>query len=97
MLQPNHDYALGAPVTGNTLIYTGTGTLQGVIVSSHTSGTIKFFDSIVDSGTVLLPTYTYATGSSSINFKGLKFVNGLYADTGGTTQIVTVLYNPYQG
>lgn len=73
-------------------------TLIGVIVSSHTSGTIKFWDNAsAASGTVLVDTYTYATGSQSIIMFGSKCVNGIFADMGGTTQKITVVYNPKNG
>lgn len=86
-------YGLPAIVTGNVLIKTGPGNLTGVIVSSHTSGTIKFWDSLTAANTVLVDTYTYATGSQTITFFGAKFTTGLFADVGGTTQKITVIYN----
>lgn len=85
-------------IIANNLIATvgqsgGVGVLEAVIVSSHTSGTIKFWDNIAGTGTVLVDTFTYAAGSQTINFFGPMFVKGLYADLGGTTQSITVVYN----
>lgn len=97
MNQPVHQYGLPAAISASALVYTGPGTLQAVIVSSHTSGTIKFWDSLAGSGTILVDTYTYPSGSSVINFLGPKFNTGLYADMNSTTQKVTIVWNPYVG
>lgn len=71
----------------------GVGVLNGIIVSSHTSGTIKFWDNTAASGTVLVDTFTYGAGSNAYTFYGAMFVKGLYADMNGTTQSITVVYN----
>lgn len=97
MTDPIYTYGIPAPISANTLIFTGAGTAQGIVVSSHTSGTIKLWDNTAASGTVLVDTYTYATGSQSIPLFGVKFLKGLYADMGGTTQKITISYDPYQG
>lgn len=97
MLQPINTYGLPAVLTASGLVYTGAGTVTGIIVSSHTSGTIKLWDSTAASGTVLIDTYTYPAGSSTIALHGAKFITGLYADMNSTVQKVTLVWNPYQG
>lgn len=91
-LQSIHDYALYANITADTLIKTGSGTVQAILVASHTSGAIKLWDNTSAATTVLLNTYTYATGSQVIPLYGAKFLTGLYADVTGT-QDITILYN----
>lgn len=97
MNQPVHQYGLPSAISASALIYTGPGTLQSITISSHTNGTIKFWDSLAGSGTVLVDTYTYPAGSSVVQFSGLKFKTGLFADMNSTTQKITVNYNPYVG
>ncbi len=70
----------GVEITADGIVHTGPGELVGIIVSSHSSGTIKLYDNTAASGTVLLPTYTYATGSQFIPLFGMRFLNGIYAD-----------------
>lgn len=78
--------------TASGLIKTGEGTVHGVIVNSHTSGTIKF-----SNGTTavndMMGTYTFPSGSQVVNFgAGMRFSTGLFVTVGGTAN-VTILYN----
>lgn len=86
-------YGLPKQITASTLIATGAGVGTAIIVSSHTNGTIKLWNSLTNSGTVILDTYTYATGSQVIALHGARFNTGLYADMNSTTQSITVIYN----
>ncbi len=97
MTDPIYNYGLPSPITASTLVYTGKGCVEGIIVSSHTSGTLKLWDSLTGAGTVLVDTFTYPSGSTTIPLFGAKFLTGLYADMNGTTQKITVVYNPYLG
>lgn len=98
MIQPIYQYGKALAITSSQVIETVPGNLQAVIISSHSSGTIKFWDnSSSGSGTVLVDTYTYPAGSSVVNFVGAKFINGLYADIASTTQKITVVWNVYVG
>lgn len=92
-LTSTQNYGLYTPVTANVLVKTGPGTVQGIIVSSHTNGTIKLWDSLTAANSFILDTYTYATGSQYINLFGAKFTTGLFADVGGTTQKITIVWN----
>lgn len=89
---PVSSYGLYQNITADTLIKTGTGNVLAIIVASHTSGAIKLWDNTAASTTVLLNTYTYATGSQVIPLYGVKFTTGLYADVTGT-QDITIVYN----
>lgn len=75
------------------LVKSGSGTVAGIIVGSHSSGTIKLYDSTTASGIVILPTYTYATGSSVVKFPDdIVFTTGLYAEL-TNTQDIEIIYN----
>ncbi len=68
------------------------GALYGIVVNSHTNGTLKLWDNTAGSGTVLLNTITFASGPNFINFaQGVSFNTGLYATIGGTADI-TILW-----
>lgn len=96
MTDATYPYALSTEITGSGLVYTGKGTLSGIVVGSHTNGTVKIYDGLTSAGTVLVNTYTFASGSSVLDFMGIKFNTGLYITTGGTLDI-TVVYTPYVG
>jgi len=79
--------------TTSQSIATGNGTLFSIVVNSHTSGTIKFWDNTAGSGTVILNTITLATGPQVLNFgPGISFYTGLFLTIGGTIDY-TVLYD----
>lgn len=96
MLQPTYQYGLSADITSSVLIYTGAGNVQGVVVNSHTTGTLKLWDNTSAATTVLFNTYSFPTGSNYVNLFGAKFHIGLFATVGGTIDC-TIIYTPYQG
>ena len=78
----------------------GVGKVYGFIVSSHTNGTLKLWDSDSASGNVIMDTFTVPSGSGIFVFPhgsnenaGVEFYNGLYATVGGTATI-TILWGP---
>ena len=82
-------------LTASALVKTGDGVVAGVIVNSHTSGTLKLWDNTSATGTVLVNTFTFPTGSGVYTFPvvdGLppEFTTGLYATIGGTADITLV-------
>jgi hypothetical protein len=80
-------------ITADTTVKTGAGTIYGIIVNSHTSGTLKIWDNTASSGTVVMNTYTFASGSQYLSFpNGISFYTGLRADIGGTVDL-TILYS----
>lgn len=90
-LQSITPFSYGIEVTADALLYTGPGVVVGIIVGSHTNGSIKLYDNTAASGTVLLPTYTYATGSSFIPLFGIKFGTGIFADVTGTQDVLVCI------
>jgi hypothetical protein len=65
-------------------IRTGTGKLYGIVVNSHTSGTLKLWDNTAGSGTVILNTITFASGPQTILFPyPIEFYTGLFVTVSG--------------
>jgi hypothetical protein len=80
--------------TTSQAIKSARGALYGIVVNSHSSGTLKLWDNTAGSGTVLLNTITFAAGSGiQLNFpQGVEFGTGLFATVGGTIDY-TILYS----
>ena len=75
------------------LIKSGPGILKGIVVNSHSSGTVKIYDSTSATGIVIMNTFSFPTGSGVYNFAdGINFKNGLHIVVGGTLDC-TVIYN----
>lgn len=66
------------------------GVLVGVVINSHTSGTLKFWNNTAGSGAVLFNTITLAVGERTIEFFNANFDTALFLTIGGTAD-VTVL------
>jgi hypothetical protein len=79
-------------LTASGLVKTGQGTVSGIIVASHSSGTIKLWDAVTAAVPVLVNTMTLATGERYIPLYDANFTTGLYVTIGGTADI-TVVYN----
>lgn len=73
-------------------IEVGQGTLAGVVVNSHSSGTIKLWNSLTASGTVMFNTITLAVGERWIPFFGANYTIGCFVTVGGTADL-TFIYN----
>lgn len=71
--------------TASALIKTGSGVLKGMYVNSTSAGTVKFWDSVAESGTVINNTITPAIGYHSLG--DANFTTGLYATIGGTLDV----------
>ncbi len=97
MTESIYQYGIPAIVTANTAVSAVPSVANVILVSSHTNGTIKLWDSASASGTVALDTYTYAAGTQVIFLGGIKFNTGIFVDVGGTTQKITVLWNTFRG
>lgn len=78
--------------SSSALVKAAPGTVAGVVINSHSSGTLKLWDNTVGSGTVLFNTISFAVGEHYIDLFNAKFSIGLYATIGGTADI-TILYN----
>lgn len=79
-------------LTASALVKTGSGRLQGVVINSHTSGTLKLWDNTAASGTVIHETMLFAVGERWIPFFGETFGTGCFATIGGTANI-TLIFN----
>ncbi len=80
--------------TASGLIRTGGGQVAGVIVNSHTNGTMKLWDSLTATGTVIVNTYTFPAGSGMYKFpQPVDFYTGLFFTVGGTLDY-TIVWNP---
>lgn len=81
-MQPVSKYVNG---TTSQQIKANAGTLWGIVVNSHTSGTIKLWDNTSAAGTVIFNTITLTAGANFIMFPvGISFYTGLYITVGGT-------------
>lgn len=79
--------------TTSQAIKSEAGTLYGIIVNSHTNGTLKLWDNTAGSGTVLMNTFTFTAGSGVYIFPhGISFNTGLFATVGGTLDY-TILWS----
>ena len=67
------------------------GVLVGVVINSHSSGTLKFWNNTEGSGNVLFNTITLHTSERYINLFNANFDTACYLTIGGTAD-VTVLY-----
>ena len=73
-------------------IATGNGKVYGVIVNSHTNGTMKLWDNTAGSGTVIVNTFHFPSGSGVYKFpEAIEFYTGLYFTVGGTLDY-TLIY-----
>ena len=79
-------------LSASALIKTGSGRIQGVVINSHTTGTLKLWDSLTATGTVIHETMSFAVGERFIPMFGETFGTGLFATIGGTANI-TIIYN----
>lgn len=81
----------GVSLSASTLVRTGATTLNGIYVSSTTSGVLKIWDSTTASGTVKIDTFTPAVGWH--NFGGLNCSTGLYIQVVSGTIAFTPNYD----
>lgn len=71
-------------LSASALVKTGAGQVYGVIINSHTAGTLKLWDNTSAATTVLCNTMTFAVGERFIPLYGMTFGTGLYATISGT-------------
>jgi len=79
-------------LSASGLVKTGSGVVAGVVINSHTTGTLKLWDNTSAATTVLFNTISFASGERFIPLFDANFNTGLYATIGGTADI-TILYN----
>ena len=85
-------FSLYTNFSASALIKTGPGTVQGVMINSNTSGTLKLWDNTSAATTILCNTITFAATDRFLPLFGAKFNTGLYATIGGTADL-TIFYN----
>lgn len=78
-------------LSASALVKTGAGTVKGIVINSHSSGTLKLWDNTSAATTVLFNTMTFAAGERFVPLFDANFNTGLYATIGGTADI-TILY-----
>lgn len=83
--------SLAKNLSSSAVVKTAPGTVVGVVINSHSSGTLKLWDNTAGSGNVLFNTISFAVGEHYIDMFNAKFNTGLYATIGGTADI-TILY-----
>ena len=79
-------------LSASGLVKTGSGTIAGVIINSHSSGTLKLWDSLTAANTVICNTITFGAGERFVPLYDTAFNTGLYATIGGTADI-TIVYH----
>ena len=78
-------------LSASAQVNAGQGVAVGVVINSHSSGTLKLWDSLTATGSVLCNTMSFAVGERFIPLYNANFTTGLYATIGGTADI-TILY-----
>lgn len=76
--------------SASALIATGAGVLVGIVINSHSSGTIKFWDALTATGTVIFNTMTLVAGERFVPLYGAKFTTGCYLTIGGTIDYTVI-------
>jgi hypothetical protein len=74
-------------LTGSGVVVNGKGVLSGMRVNSTSSGTVKLYDYLSASGTVINNTMTPAVGYHDLG--SVQLTTGCYAEIGGTAIDVT--------
>lgn len=77
-------------ITATGLVETGAGTVVGIVVNSHTGGTIKLWDAVSAAVPVLFDTITLGVGERFVPLYGATFDTGLFVTIGGTANITLV-------
>lgn len=77
-------------ITATATLKTGSGVLKGVVINSHSSGTIKIYDNTSAAGTVKFNTITFAAGERWIPFFKTSFDIGCHVVVGGTADLTFV-------
>ena len=78
-------------ISASGLVKTGSGKVVGVIINSHSSGTLQLWDAVTATTPVLVNTMTFAAGERFVPLFDAAFSTGLFATIGGTADI-TIVY-----
>jgi len=77
-------------LSASALVKTGAGQVYGIVIASHTSGTLKLWDALTATTTIVVNTMTFAVGERFIPLLGATFGTGLFATIAGTADITTL-------
>ena len=82
-------------ITASTLVKTGSGVIKGIVINSHSSGTVKVWDAVTATNPTLFNTMTLSviasTGERYIDLMEANFNIGCFVTIAGTADI-TILY-----
>lgn len=78
-------------ISASGLVKTGAGKVVGVVIGSHSSGTLKLWDALTATTPILVNTMTFGAAERFIPLYDAVFSTGLYATIGGTADI-TIVY-----
>lgn len=78
-------------ISASGLVKTGNGRIKGVIINSHTGGTLKLWDAVTAAIPVICNTITFGATERFVPLYDIEFTVGLYATIGGTADI-TIVY-----
>lgn len=78
-------------LSASGLVKTGNGIVKGIIVNSHTGGTVKLWDNTSAATTVICNTITFGASERFVPLYDIEFTVGLYVTIGGTADI-TIVY-----
>ena len=79
------------PITSSIQVKNTSGILLGILISSGTAGTIKAWDSLTATGTVLFDTTAAITPTAPVYVPvNMAFGTGLFLTIGGTISCVAV-------
>lgn len=78
-------------LSASAQIKVGAGKVVGVIINSHSSGTLKLWNSLTAANAIVCNTITFAAGERFVPLYNATFTIGLYATIGGTADI-TIVY-----
>lgn len=91
MKQYNMENTTYKNLTASGQVAGGRAAIAGVIINSHTSGTLKIWDSLTATGTVICNTITFAASERWIPLFNVVGNTGVFATIGGTADI-TIVY-----
>jgi len=78
-------------ISASGLVKTGNGKIKGIIINSHTGGTVKLWDAVSAAVPIICNTITFGAAERFIPLYDIEFTVGLFATIGGTADI-TIVY-----
>lgn len=88
---PTSEYGRPVNISVSSLVKSGQGVVTGIIINSHVGGTLKLWDSLTASGTVIFDTMTFQANERNIFMLGARYSLGLFATIGGVANITLIV------